>query len=138
VSEREERESSTREYGPFKVPREALQPLAWSTNTPLPVTSRYGQNVYLADCPRLNSNGKNAKSTTGGTHRWVGRTVRQGHADRPPGPRGLSAERPRTVRLVPRAAPCSVKNNRPSAWGPRTVHPEAHFLKNVCQKSQMK
>jgi hypothetical protein len=40
----------------------------------------------LADCLRLNSNGKNAKSTAGGAHRWVGRTLRQGHADRPPGP----------------------------------------------------
>jgi hypothetical protein len=91
----------------------------------------------LADCPRLNSNGKNAKSTASGTDLWAGRTVRQGHADRPPGPRGLSAGRPRTVRLVHRAAPCSVKNNGPSAWGTRTVHPEAHFLENFCQKCQI-
>jgi hypothetical protein len=68
----------------------------------------------LADCPRLNSNGKNAKSTAGGTGRCAGRTVRPVH----------------------RAAPCSVKNNGPSAWGPRTVRPEAYFLKNFCQKSQ--
>jgi hypothetical protein len=104
---------------------------------PLPVTSRYGQNAYLADCPRLNSNSKHARSTVGGIDRWAGRTVRQGHADRPPGPRGLSAGRPRTVRPVHRAAPCSVKNNGPSTWGPRTVRPEAHFLENFCQKSQI-
>jgi hypothetical protein len=30
VSEREERESSIREYEPFKVPREALPTQAWS------------------------------------------------------------------------------------------------------------
>jgi hypothetical protein len=91
----------------------------------------------LADCPRLNSNGKNTKSTAGGTDRWAGRTVRQGHTVRPPGPRRLSAGRPQTVRPVHQAAPCSVKNNEPSAWGPRTVCPEAHFLENFCQKSQI-
>jgi hypothetical protein len=85
----------------------------------------------LADCPRLNSNGKNAKSTASGTDRWAERTVRHGHADRPPGPRGLSA----AVRPVPRAAPRSVKYNGPSAWDPRTVRPEAHFLEKFCPKS---
>jgi hypothetical protein len=72
----------------------------------------------LADCPRLNSNGKIAKSTNGVTARWAGRTVRQGHANRPPGPHGLSAGGPRTVHPVHRAAPRSVTNNGPSA-GPR-------------------
>jgi hypothetical protein len=91
----------------------------------------------LADRPRLNSNGKNAKSTAGETDRWAGRTVLQDPADRPPGPRGLSAGRPRTVRPVHRVAPCSVKNNRPSAWGPQTVRLEAHFRENFCQKSQI-
>jgi hypothetical protein len=91
----------------------------------------------LADCPRLNSNGKNTKSTAGGTDRWAGRTVRQGHADRPPGPRGLSAGSPRTVRPVHRAAPCFVKNNGPSTRGPRTVHLEAYFHKNFCPKIQV-
>jgi hypothetical protein len=87
----------------------------------------------LADCPCLNSNGKNAKSTAGGL------TV---------GPGGPSARTTRTVRLGPadcpragrpvhRAAPCFVKNNGPSAWGPRTVRLEAHFLENFCQKSQI-
>jgi hypothetical protein len=73
----------------------------------------------------------------GRTDHWAGRTVRQDHTDRPPGPRGRSAGRPWTVRPVHRAAPCSVKNNGPSAWGPRTGHLEAHFLENVCQKSQI-
>jgi hypothetical protein len=50
----------------------------------------------LADCPRLNSNGKNAKSTDGRSGRWAGRTVRQDPVDCPCGPRGLSAGRPRT------------------------------------------
>jgi hypothetical protein len=91
----------------------------------------------LADCLRLNSNGKNAKSTAGETDRWTGRTVRQDPADCAPGPRGLSAGRPRTVRPVHRVAPCSVKNNGPSAWGSRTVRLEAHFLENFCQNSQI-
>jgi hypothetical protein len=99
-------------------------------------TSRTVRDAFT-DCPRLNSNGKNAKSTTGGTDRWAEQTVRQGHVDRPPGPRGPSAGRPWTVRPVHRAAPCSVKNNRPSAWGPRAVRPEAHFLENFCQKCQI-
>jgi hypothetical protein len=38
VSEREEGESSTMEYEPFKVPREALPARAWSIYTP---PSRY-------------------------------------------------------------------------------------------------
>jgi hypothetical protein len=46
---------------------------------PLPFTSHYGQNVYLADCSRLNSNGKNAKSTAGRRGRWAPRTVRPVH-----------------------------------------------------------
>jgi hypothetical protein len=91
----------------------------------------------LADYSRLTSNSKNAKSTAGKTDRWAGRTVRQDLADRPPGPRGLSAGRPQTIRPVHRAAPYSVKNNGPSAWGSRTVRLEAHFLKNFCQKSQI-
>jgi hypothetical protein len=45
----------------------------------------------LADCPRLNSNGKNAKSTAGRTDRWAGRTVRQDPADCPRGSCRLSA-----------------------------------------------
>jgi hypothetical protein len=75
---------------------------------PLPVTSRYGQNAYLADCPRLNSNYKNAKSTAGRTGHWAGRTIRKDPADRSPGPRGLSAGRSRIVRPVHRAPPCSL------------------------------
>jgi hypothetical protein len=62
----------------------------------------------LADCPRLNTNGKNAKSTPVRSGRWAGQTVRQDPADRPPGPRGLSAGRPRTIRPVHRAAHRSV------------------------------
>jgi hypothetical protein len=84
----------------------------------------------LADCPHLNSNGKKRK--VNGCPEWP-----LGRADSQPGPRGLSASRPRTVRPVHRAAPCSVRNNRPSAWGPRTVCLEAHFLENFCQKSQI-
>jgi hypothetical protein len=45
----------------------------------------------LTDCPRLNSNGKNVKSTTVRVARRVGQTVRQDLADCPPGPRGPSA-----------------------------------------------
>jgi hypothetical protein len=97
-------------------------------------TSRTIRDVH-ADCPHLNSNGKNAKSTAGGTDHWAERTVRRDLANRLPGPRGLSAGSPRTLRPVHRAAPCSVKNNGPSAWGPRTVCLEAHFLENFCQKT---
>jgi hypothetical protein len=67
---------------------------------PLPVTSHYVKNAYLADCSRLNSNGKNAKSTAIRGARWAGQTVRQDLADCPPGPRRLSAGRSRTVRPV--------------------------------------
>jgi hypothetical protein len=91
----------------------------------------------LADCPRLNSNGKNVKSTARETNRWAGRTIRQDLADRPLGPHGLSAGRSRTVRPVHRVAPCFVKNNGPSAWCPQTVRLEAHFLENFCQKFQI-
>jgi hypothetical protein len=101
--------------------------------------TRTSQTVHdaLADCPRLNSNGKNAKPTAVRSGHWVGRVVRQDHADCPRGPCGPSASRSRTVRPVHRAAPCSVKNNGPSAWGPRTVRLEAYFLENFCQKSQI-
>jgi hypothetical protein len=82
---------------------------------PLPVTSCYGKNAYLADYLRLNSNGKTAKSTSVRSDRWAGRTFHQDPADcprvdhgpsarstelhsillritdRPPGVRGLSA-----------------------------------------------
>jgi hypothetical protein len=105
----------------------------------------------LADCPRLNSNGKMAKSTAGVTARWAGRTVRQGHTDRPPRPRGLSAGWPRTVRPVHRAAPRSVTNNGPfaaprgpSAWSQRTVclvpadrPPGSAFSRNLLPKTQV-
>jgi hypothetical protein len=73
----------------------------------------------------------------GETDRWARRTVRQDPADRLPGPRGLSAGRPRTVLPVHRDAPCSVTNNGPSIWGPQTVRLEAHFLENFGQKSQI-
>jgi hypothetical protein len=91
----------------------------------------------LADCRRLNSNGKNTKSTAGETDHWVGRTVRQDPTDGPPGPQGLSAGRPRTVCLVHRAAPSSVKNNGPSAWGPRTVAWKRIFSKTFAKKTQI-
>jgi hypothetical protein len=65
---------------------------------PLPVTSRYGKtrtsrtvHDALADCPRLNSNGKNAKSTAVRSGCWAGRTVRLGPADCPRAGRGPSA-----------------------------------------------
>jgi hypothetical protein len=45
----------------------------------------------LADYPRLNSNGKNAKSTAVRSGRWAGRTVRVGPSDRPRADRGPSA-----------------------------------------------
>jgi hypothetical protein len=60
----------------------------------------------LTDCPHLNSNGKNAKSTAVRGARWAEQTVHQDPADCPPGPCRLSACRPRTVRLVhPRCTP---------------------------------
>jgi hypothetical protein len=97
-------------YSPFPIP--AVMGKTRTSRTVL---------YALADCPHLNSNGKNAKSTTGRTVRWVGRTVCQDPAYGPIGPRGLSSGRPRTIRPVHRAAPYSVKNTGPSAWGPRTV-----------------
>jgi hypothetical protein len=71
--------------------------------------------------------------------------------DRPPGPRGLSAGGPRTVRPVHRAAPRSVTNNRPSttprgpsAWSERTVRlvpadrpPGSTFSQKLLPKTQV-
>jgi hypothetical protein len=144
VSEREERELYKGVWTFQSAKRSSPTPGLEYKYSPFPLlavrgktrTSRTVRDA-LADCPRLNSNGKNTKSTAGGTDRWAGQTVRQGHADRPPGPRGLSVGRPQTVRPVPRGAPCSVKNNGPSAWGSRTVCPEAHFPENFCQKCQI-
>jgi hypothetical protein len=121
VSEREERESSTREYISFKVPREPLQPWAWSIYTPL-------------------SRGKNAKSTA--VRRPLGRV------DCPPGPRGLSTWAPRTVRgqaadrppsppsctlfclVSRRITDCPHRARALSAW-------KHIFLENFCQKPQI-
>jgi hypothetical protein len=130
VSEREDRESSTREYGLSKCQESLSNPRLGVFILPLPVTSRYGQNAYLADCPRcprglstlpsrtlhvaladcprLNSKGKNAKSTAGRRGCWAGWTVRQDPTNRLPGPRGLFAGRLRTVRPVHRATHRSV------------------------------
>jgi hypothetical protein len=105
----------------------------------------------LADGPRLNSNGKIVRSTAEAAVRWAGRTVRQGYADCPPGPRGLSAGWPRTVCPGPRAAPRSVANNGPSAaprgpsaWSRRTVRlvpadrpPGSAFSRNLLPKTQL-
>jgi hypothetical protein len=105
----------------------------------------------LADCPRLNSNGKNARSMAGAAAGWAGRTVRQSHADRPPGLRGLSAGGPWTVRPVHRASPRFVANNGPSAaprgpsaWSRRTVRlvpadrpPGSTFSRHLLQKTQV-
>jgi hypothetical protein len=98
VSEREERESSTREYRPFKVPRRLSNPGLGVYILPLPVTSRYGQNAYLADCPRCPRElsafeFQRSKREVNGWQGWP-----LGRADRPPGPRGPSAWAPRTVR----------------------------------------
>jgi hypothetical protein len=96
---------------------------------PLPVTSRYGQNAYLADSAM--------PSRT--VRVWIP-TVKmrsQRLAKLTVGPGGPSARTPWIVRPVHRAAPCSVKNNGPSAWGLRTVRLEAHFLEKFCQKSQI-
>jgi hypothetical protein len=73
-------------YSPF-----LLLAVMWKTPTSRTVCDA------IADCPRLNSNGKNAKSTTIRGARWAERTVRQDPADCPPGLRGLSAGRPQTV-----------------------------------------
>jgi hypothetical protein len=54
----------------------------------------------LTDCPRLNSNGKNAKLTAVRGARWAEQTIRQDPADYPPGPHGPPVGRPWTVRPV--------------------------------------
>jgi hypothetical protein len=91
VSEREEWESSTREYEPFKVPREALPNRAWSIYTLLHVTSRYVKNAYLADCSRC-PHGLSA-------FEFQQKKMRsQLLSEVPVGPGGLSARTPRTIR----------------------------------------
>jgi hypothetical protein len=85
----------------------------------------------LTDCPRLNSNGKNAKSTTVRGARWVGRTVlqdpadcpRAGH-DRPPGPPELHT-----------VLSSFEVNNGLSTIDPRIVRPEAIFLEKTLPKT---
>jgi hypothetical protein len=144
VRERGEGELYKGVYTFQSAKRESPTPILEYIYSPFPLLAvmgktRTSRTVHdaLVNCPRLNSNGKNAKSTAGRTDRWAGRTVRQGPADRLPGPRGLSAGRPRIVCPVHQAVPCSVKNNGLSAWGPQTVRLEAHFLENFCQKSQI-
>jgi hypothetical protein len=91
----------------------------------------------ITDCPRLNSNGKNTKSTTVGGARWVGQTA---------------ARTPQTVRLGPADCPQACRdrppgppelhtvlssfevNNGLSAIDPRIVRPKAIFLEKHCQK----
>jgi hypothetical protein len=99
----------------------------------------------LADCPRLNSNGKIAKSTTGAAARWAGRTVRQGHADRPRAGRGLSALDPeqhlvllRITDRPPVLADCpSCPADRPP--GPRGPSSRKRiFLKTFAKNSGIK
>jgi hypothetical protein len=86
-------------------------------------TSRTVRNA-LADCPRLNSNGKNAKSTAVKGVCWARRTVRQDPAD------ALS------TRAHPVLSSFEV-NNGPSALDPRTVCPEANFVEKLCPKPQI-
>jgi hypothetical protein len=86
VSEREERRALQWSMNLSKCQEKLSQPGHGVFILPLPVTSRYVKNVYLADCPRLNSNGKNTKSTTVKGARWARRTVRLGPAERLPGP----------------------------------------------------
>jgi hypothetical protein len=87
----------------------------------------------LADCTRLNSNGKNAKSTAVRGVRWAGRTIHQDPVDCPPGTRGLSAL---STRAHPVLSGFEV-NNGPFSMDPRTVRPEANFLEKLCQKPQV-
>jgi hypothetical protein len=87
----------------------------------------------LMGCPRLNSNGKKAKSTVVRETRWAGRTVRQDPADHP-----RVGRRPSVWST--RAAHHSVwfeVNSRLSAVNPRTVRPEVIFSKKLCQKPQI-
>jgi hypothetical protein len=85
----------------------------------------------LVDCPRLNSNGKNAKSTTVRGACWA--TVRQKPADRPRVGRGPSAGPPELHTVLSSFE----VNFGPSALDPWTVCPEAILLENLCQKPQI-
>jgi hypothetical protein len=79
----------------------------------------------LTDCPCLNSNSKNAKSTVVRVARWAGRTVRRDPADRPPGPPEL-----RTIlyvsRLILDCPPCTLGQSARKRF----------FLKNLAKKPQ--
>jgi hypothetical protein len=85
----------------------------------------------LADCPRLNSNGKNAKSTAGRTGHWAGRTVRLGPVDCPRAGRGPSAL---STKLHP-VLFGSEESNGPSARGLWTVRLEAYFSRKLLPKT---
>jgi hypothetical protein len=75
----------------------------------------------LADCPRLNSNSKNAKSTAGRTGCWAGRTVHLDPADLP-----RAGRRPVLKRITDR--PQEARGL--SIW-------KRIFLENFCQKPQI-
>jgi hypothetical protein len=129
VSKREEWESSTREYEPFKVPREALPTRAWSIYTPFPLLAvmsktRTSRTVRdgLTDCPRLNSNGKKHEVKDC-------QSCPLHQAGRPPGPRGPSAW---TSRAAHRSVWFEV-NFRLSAVDPR--RPEVIFSRKTLPKT---
>jgi hypothetical protein len=100
-------------------------------------TSRIVHNA-LTDCLRLNSNGKNMKSTAGRTGRWAGgpsartpQNIRLGPVDYPRAGRGPSAWSTE-LHLVLLGFEV---NNGPSARGPRTVRLEAYFSRKLLPKT---
>jgi hypothetical protein len=85
----------------------------------------------LTDCPRLNSNGKNAKSTVVRVARWARQTVRQGLADHPRVGRGPST---RSTRAAHHSV-CFEINSGQSAVDLRTVRLEEIFLEKTLPKT---
>jgi hypothetical protein len=141
VSEREERESSTSEYEPFKVPREALPTRAWSIYNP---PSRYKplcEKCVPCGLSAMPSRIVRVWIPTVKTRSQRLSKVPVGRADSPPGPReqfawatrivhGYAADRsPGPPELHTVLSGFEV-NNGPSASNPRTVRLEANFLEN--------
>jgi hypothetical protein len=80
----------------------------------------------LTDCPRLNSNAKNAKTIVVRVTRCSRRTVRQDPADRPPGPPELHM-----ILYVSKL----ISDRPPWTCGPSAR--KRYFLKKLCQTPQI-
>jgi hypothetical protein len=139
VSEREDWKISTREYEPFKVPREALPTWAWSIYTPpfcyqllcqkrvprgLSAMPSRTVRVWIPTVKTWSQRLSELPIAPGGLSARTPRTVYQGLADRLRVGRGPSG---RTSRAVHRSVRFEV-NFRLSAMDPTVCPPGSNFF----------